>query len=174
MRSHEAKLAAQRRWYYKNREEVLAWQSRYYLKNRERELPKHRAYNARPEVKERARLRYQNNIDSVRVFNAAYTRTTMGRFKAGRRAATKRGISWNLSFDTYLGLIAAKQCHYCDGALSPTCTGLDRIDNARGYEVGNVLPCCGDCNRHRQNTWTVEETVAAVRAVLSLRKEIRE
>jgi hypothetical protein len=25
--------------------------------------------------------------------------------------------------------------------------GLDRVDNARGYESGNVVPCCDPCNR---------------------------
>jgi len=25
--------------------------------------------------------------------------------------------------------------------------GLDRADNSKGYELDNVVPCCGRCNR---------------------------
>ena len=170
MRNHEAQLAAQRRWYQKNRDKVLAWQKDYVARDPERHLARGRAYNARPEVKERARRRYLANREAVRAYQMAYDRSLEGRFKSGRKGARERDISWDLTFGKYVGIIAVNCCHYCEGSLSPTGCGLDRIDNAKGYEVGNVLPCCGDCNAHRQNTWTVVETRAAVQAVLHLRK----
>jgi hypothetical protein len=35
-----------------------------------------------------------------------------------------------------------KPCHYCGGES----TGLDRVDNSKGYILKNVVPCCGICN----------------------------
>lgn len=29
--------------------------------------------------------------------------------------------------------------------------GIDRVDNALGYEMGNVLACCKQCNRTKSN-----------------------
>jgi len=68
--------------------------------------------------------------------------------------------------------ISSKPCFYCDLPVTSYGIGLDRIDNDKsiGYTVDNVLPCCGDCNRLRGDRLTVEETVAAVKAVLELRK----
>lgn len=34
--------------------------------------------------------------------------------------------------------------------------GIDRIDSAKGYEFGNVLPCCKHCNTAK-NSLTVDE-----------------
>ncbi len=38
-----------------------------------------------------------------------------------------------------------KPCHYCGSDISTI--GLDRIDNNKGYELSNVVPCCDRCNR---------------------------
>jgi hypothetical protein len=48
-------------------------------------------------------------------------------------------------------------CYSC--GLSDKSRGLDRIDNSRGYERGNVLPCCEDCNVSRSDHFSVEEMV---------------
>lgn len=46
-------------------------------------------------------------------------------------------------------------CFYCGAppanevrrrGHSVVCGGIDRVDNARGYEVGNIVPCCEECN----------------------------
>ena len=29
--------------------------------------------------------------------------------------------------------------------------GLDRVDNSRGYEPSNVVPCCRRCNRAKDD-----------------------
>ncbi len=47
----------------------------------------------------------------------------------------------------------AKACYLCrnlpcDGHLH----GLDRVDNAKGYELDNVQPCCFSCN-FMKNDW---------------------
>ena len=59
-----------------------------------------------------------------------------------RERASARRISWTLTLDQYVALQAAGACTYCGGALPTNGSGLDRIDNHRGYEVGNVVPSC--------------------------------
>ncbi len=41
--------------------------------------------------------------------------------------------------------------------ISPKGVGLDRLDNRFGYFLGNVYPCCGECNRIRGDTLTIKE-----------------
>lgn len=66
-------------------------------------------------------------------------------------------------------------CFYCGrswkGETDYSSYWLDRIDNSKGYEIGNVLPCCGSCNKMRGNRYTVQETQIMVKALLAYRKE---
>ena len=74
-----------------------------------------------------------------------------------RRAAKSRGFQFDLGEDEFRNLTAAA-CYYC--GLPPSqnvhtakgtnggllYTGIDRIDNKRGYVPGNVRSCCKQCN----------------------------
>jgi hypothetical protein len=92
------------------------------------------------------------------------------KYKMAISAADRRELDWDLDFETFCR-IASQQCHYCHkSALSRWGVGLDRIDNNEGYYGDNVLPCCGPCNKIRGDNLTVEETEAAMEAVLELRK----
>jgi hypothetical protein len=73
-----------------------------------------------------------------------------------RRHAKDRDITWTLSFDEVEALVRSP-CHYCGqlaGNLKKTKNhegfahnGIDRLDSAKPYVVGNVVACCGQCNR---------------------------
>lgn len=80
------------------------------------------------------------------------------RIKAGQRE-----IDFQLDKDVFL-IEIQKNCHYCGSVPMNTrrnksewkpeqvvYTGLDRIDNERGYVTDNVVPCCFICNqaKHR-------------------------
>lgn len=94
------------------------------------------------------------------------------RFKHGMRSAQTRNIVWNLSFAEFKILIK-QTCYYCQNNLGKhihSGSGLDRIDNTKGYTIDNVLPCCGICNKTRNNFFTVEETKVAIKAILEYRK----
>jgi hypothetical protein len=41
-------------------------------------------------------------------------------------------------------LFWGKPCAYCDREI--VTIGLDRVDNNKGYVVGNLVACCGTCN----------------------------
>ena len=50
------------------------------------------------------------------------------------------------SFEFYAALLADNRCTYCDGPLSPTGIGLDRVDSDLPHIASNVVPCDQLCN----------------------------
>jgi hypothetical protein len=73
-----------------------------------------------------------------------------------RNNAKSRGKVFTLTMAEYQVLIESNACHYCGRGL-PVSGGLDRIDNSLGYEPGNVVPCCTDCNYIRGKILSYEE-----------------
>jgi hypothetical protein len=88
--------------------------------------------------------------------------------------ANKRGLSFSLSIEEFEELIQ-QPCHYCGAEPFQICirrtkqyqsipyiyNGVDRVDNSIGYEMGNCTPCCGICNRVKNDT-TVEDFILRV------------
>jgi hypothetical protein len=112
-----------------------------------------------------------------RLLRASKTRqradkTPRFRFTKAMSGAKHRGIFWSLRLDAYEEL-CAQECFYCSGGLGKTekGSGLDRLENHLGYEAGNVVPCCGTCNRIKGDMLTPEETKAAVLAILEIRNK---
>src|SRR5260221_14443847 len=156
MPNSEAKQLSQRLWRQKNKETQRIYAVNYYYKNKERLGAIHREYLSRPEIKERARTKYVANRESIRIKQRAYCKTMPARYNHAVRIALKRGLDWKLSFDAYSGLLKSDECHYCFGSISGEGVGLDRINHDDEYTTSNVLPCCPDCNRHRQDNWSVK------------------
>jgi hypothetical protein len=92
--------------------------------------------------------------------------------------AARRGLIWTLTTEQFDALIRGN-CHYCGikpyqvyttsrsskaGASSIVYTGIDRVDNSRGYEPNNVVSCCKVCNWSK-NGMTVEDFLAWVSRV---------
>lgn len=77
--------------------------------------------------------------------------------------ATKRSLCFTISLEAFKNLIHIP-CYYC--GLQPEQTlqkypgfiyiGVDRIDNRRGYEPGNVVSCCKICNAFKSSRTTQE------------------
>lgn len=73
--------------------------------------------------------------------------------------AKRRGIPFLIEKQLFLSLISSN-CLYCcqpPTAIESTCypdhpnddtkyTGIDRVDNSKGYVAGNCVPCCKHCN----------------------------
>ncbi len=94
--------------------------------------------------------------------------TLNGRYRSLKYAAKNKGLGFDLSKEMHADLLG-RACFYCSGKLSSTGSGLDRIDNAKGYIAENVVPCCTDCNRIKCHLLTHGEMVAAMQAVLAWR-----
>jgi hypothetical protein len=81
-------------------------------------------------------------------------RELLHRYKTGARI---RKISFALTTQEFRALVFAK-CHYCGVEPRQKCvassrkefvlyTGIDRVDNSKGYEAANCVPCCDICNK---------------------------
>lgn len=93
-----------------------------------------------------------------------------------KRQARKRGIDFGLPKDLFRQLIE-QNCHYCGAPPSQTVqrrygmngcvfyNGVDRRDNTLGYTSGNVVPCCGQCNRAKSDLTESEFIAWAQRVV---------
>lgn len=78
--------------------------------------------------------------------------TLLRRYK---RDARKRSRVFDLTQEEFRQ-ITSEPCHYCgaepatviktSGNGAYTYNGLDRLDNGKGYEWSNVVPCCSHCN----------------------------
>ena len=66
------------------------------------------------------------------------------RYKSYRGVAKRRKYEFKLTKEEFLSFWQ-KLCYYCGNKIKTI--GLDRIDNSKGYIVGNVVSCCQRCNR---------------------------
>lgn len=78
-----------------------------------------------------------------------------------KRRAVSRGWDFEITLEQF-DHITQQPCHYCGveanksrsvsrgGAF--TYNGIDRKDNARGYNVDNCVPCCAVCNKAKGTT----------------------
>lgn len=83
-----------------------------------------------------------------------------------RRGAIERNLSFNISKEQFNKIIKLN-CYYCNSAPSQilykegmqlpfTYNGIDRKNNAIGYEINNIVPACKFCNMAK-GTSTLEE-----------------
>lgn len=96
------------------------------------------------------------------------------RFSFSRKRAKERELEWTLSLEEYQKLII-QPCHYCNdllGSKVTNCSGLDRLDDTKGYEFDNVVSCCRSCNVVRNDVLTSDETKQVIQFLLRLRKLI--
>lgn len=78
-----------------------------------------------------------------------------------KRHAKNRGLVWNITKNDFR-TITSCDCYYCGSGPSNSnkgprsngafiYNGIDRVDNTEGYTHGNIVPCCGQCNRMKSN-----------------------
>ena len=111
-------------------------------------------------LSERKKVYRKANKEAITEYNKAYYRTPKGRFSEIKGKAKWRNINFSLPFKLYESQLWGKPCHYCGCEIEAT--GLDRKDNDKGYEVGNVVPCCHNCN-NKKGIKPYEEFIAEVK-----------
>lgn len=78
--------------------------------------------------------------------------------RAYKNSAKNRELSFELSVEEFKSL-TKQNCYYCNDAPAQIYNirktalgtyiynGVDRINSNKGYVKGNVVPCCGMCNK---------------------------
>jgi 5-methylcytosine-specific restriction endonuclease McrA len=91
-----------------------------------------------------------------------------------KRHSLNREHEWNLSLNDVRMLISMP-CHYCGIVNSNKKTtknfkegflynGIDRVDNKKGYNISNCVPCCKQCNRAK-GTLSKSEFITWIKAM---------
>lgn len=116
-------------------------------------------------------LRVQARLDANGSHDAGVRQVwNLYRFKARRKR-----LEFTIEVAEFESLLF-RPCHYCGGAPSNMArrdssaggvlyNGIDRIDSAKGYTTGNMVPCCGICNTMK-NTLSPERFLEHVRKIL--------
>lgn len=101
-----------------------------------------------------------------------------------KKSAATRGYVWALD-DAYVRDLIAQPCHWCGVVRANThpaefffngrigWNGLDRLDNSQGYIDGNVVSCCGVCNRMK-GTLTEQAFVQRCAVIVSRHLPLQE
>jgi len=113
---------------------------------------------------------WNRNKAHVQAYCRARTRTPRGQWLTMNAEARKRKLEVTITFEDFCELRKRNACHYCSKKLPDAGSGMDRKDNAKGYIVGNVVPCCDLCNRTKNQYLSYEEmqVVMAFRAALEV------
>ena len=90
------------------------------------------------------------------------------KFNSLKSSAKKRNLPLNISFE-YFKNLKTSNCYYCGvsniflqffcevmGRKMPYMS-IDRIDNTKGYIIGNVVPACFLCNQIKGSFFNEEE-----------------
>lgn len=93
------------------------------------------------------------------------------RFKNLRSGAKQRNLEFTLTVETYSAIVS-NSCHYCDSSLEKHAgSGIDRIDNDKGYTLENSVACCSDCNAGKGEIYSYEEWKTMIKALIKFRKK---
>ncbi len=148
-----------------------------YKKYRQTERENQKRLRQSPEWKEKNKLYgkswRENNKEYLKDYRSNLALDYSRRYKKAIRSAVKRNIEFLLTEKEYI-LEASKKCFYCQfnlGVPVKFCTGLDRVDNSKPYEIGNVVSCCKTCNSIKGDFLSSEETIIAVNAILQFRNQ---
>jgi hypothetical protein len=100
-----------------------------------------------------------------------YSRGLKARWLSSIQRAKNRKIDFSLTFEEYIESIS-QPCFYCSDYFGKVEAGigLDRVDSSEGYLKQNVVSCCKTCNIIKHDSLSVEETIAAVQAIIKIRQ----
>ena len=81
------------------------------------------------------------------------------KYRQIKAGAKGRGYDFTLELQDTSGMLL-DSCYYCGKPSQEGIKihGLDRVENDRGYDIDNVVPCCSECNIAKA-TQTQEEFI---------------
>lgn len=92
-------------------------------------------------------LKEARNSDEIKESGREYRKTTKGRWNQYLSNCRLTNRDFTLNYEEFESLIRGT-CTYC-GEIPAM--GIDRVANDVGYEIGNVVSCCGRCNRMKSS-----------------------
>ena len=84
-----------------------------------------------------------------------------------REKVPKNDLLW--SFNFYAALVQEALCHYCGRSLKSSGHSLDAM-LAGKHRSFNVVPCCGDCNKLKNNNISYDDMMVFMAPALRLRR----
>lgn len=87
-------------------------------------------------------------------------------------SAQSRNLEFNLTFECVKKLLEYTTCYYTNVPFTedgPNARSFDRVDNEKGYVVGNVVACTVDING-KKNNLSIEEIVFLYKKLAHLKK----
>jgi len=159
---------------YKDKEKQKEYHKKYQKIHRQQNNIAVRKYRSKNREKIKAYDKEYCARGEVKLQRRAYRMTPRGRYATLISAAKQRQINCDITFEQYCDLIK-NQCHYCKGVFRKIEDHegyfLDRINNDIGYVLENCITCCFICNKIKGDSFTYEETKAAVDAILMYRSK---
>ena len=87
-------------------------------------------------------------------------------------SAQSRNLEFNLTFEYVKKLLEYNTCYYTNVQFTEDGTNarsFDRVDNDKGYVIGNVVACTIDING-KKNNLTIDEIVCLYKKLAYLKK----
>ncbi len=85
-----------------------------------------------------------------------YRQTTKGKYYTLKEKAKRRNIKFSIKLREFEKIYKNKICYYCRDKIKLKEWSLDRIDNKKGYTLGNIYVCCLWCNKMKLN-YSIDE-----------------
>jgi len=124
---------------------------------------------------------YAREYQAKRMAKPGYSAMYHQVFKGYRGSAKVRGRVFKITEKQFIKM-AKKNCYYC--GIPPSCgpsvsalrlrkikdvsgfryNGVDRINNSKGYVIGNCVPCCDTCNNSK-STLPLKEWIRWIKRV---------
>jgi len=149
-KGQQTRSVARKRFREANLETEKARSKQWYEANKGKAADQNKAY-------------HESHREQVAARKRAWQASKDGRYSAYRCQAKTRGIDFQLSKPEFLSLWD-QPCHYCNNPIEGI--GVDRVDSSGGYALGNVVACCGVCNRMKLDMTTPDFT-AHLRRILA-------
>ena len=149
----------QKKYNQEHKEEIKIYREKYAQEHKKemKMYNKKYAQEHKEEINARIRKRYQKGTVRRRVKSKdsriKYSNRSSSKYSTYKSNAKQRNLSFNLTFGQFM-TFWQKPCAYCNNSIETI--GLDRIDNERGYELDNVMPCCRQCNVSRSDYSQIE------------------
>lgn len=87
-------------------------------------------------------------------------------------SAQSRNLEFNLTFEYVKKLLEYTTCYYTNVTFTedgPNARSFDRVDNDKGYIIGNVVACTVDING-KKNNLSIDEIVCLYKKLAYLKK----